>query len=106
MALLFGAISAFAVHWALTDDQGMVIKGIPLNPTWATGFRWCVGLSCVGVTLKCIGRGLECALHRHRVALTPDGLVVPVARCPRRSSHTTKIMGLHVEGATGCRPPS
>ncbi len=102
MTLLFGALSALAVYWALTDHGGMVIKGIPLNPTWATGFRWCVGLACVGVTLNCVGWGLERTLYRHRVALTPDGLVVPVAW----SSDETlvaydEIMGVHVEGGNG-----
>ncbi len=102
MTLLFGAISAFVVHWALTDDRGMVIKRIPLDPTWATRVRWCGGLVCVGVTLSCVAWGLERALYPHRVALTPDGLVVPVAW----SSDETlvpygEIAEMYVEGASG-----
>src|SRR4051794_31830058 len=80
MTLLFCGMSAFAIHLALTDDRGMLIKGIiPLNPAWATGFRWSCALICVGVTVTCVAWGLERALYRQRVALTPDGLVVPIA---------------------------
>ena len=54
----------------------------------------------MGVTLNCLAWSLERALYVHRVALTPDGLVVPVAW----SSDKTlvpygEIMGAHVEGA-------